>query len=218
MFRQVLYTQLKWSRLALALLSVLAFLMPAGLWRAVQGSYGRLYPALEVVSAFSMLGYALALLAFFVGFILVATGWQADATTRHVYALSLPIPWSRYVALRFGAGAVLLAVPTVALFLGSLLVLSLITIPDSLQAYPVTLAARFLLGSFVAYAGVFALQYISGKRAAHLLLVALLAFTLTLVVLELLGQEARLFAVLRALLQPPGPLAVFGAEWSLIDV
>lgn len=218
MFRQVLSTQLKWSRLALALLSVIAFLMPVGLWRAVQGSYYRVYPALEVVSAFSMLGYALALLAFFVGFMLVATAWQADAAARHVYALSLPIPWARYVALRFGAGALLLLVPTVALWLGCLLVLSLITLPDTLQAYPLTLAARFLLGSLVAYAAVFALQYLSGRRAAYLLLFGLLAFSLALVLTQALGRGDEFLVLLKALVTPPGPLAVFGAEWSLVDV
>jgi hypothetical protein len=188
MFGQILYTQIKWSRASLAILSVLSFAAPAGLWRAAHGSYYGDYSAMEVMSGFSALGFVLALLAFFAGFVVVAQAWQVDASARHVYALSLPITWRRYVAMRFGAGALLLVVPAVALWLGCLLVLALIQVPDTLNAYPFMLAARFLLGSLVGYAVVFAVQYLSGKRAAHLLLGVLVSVSVLMIAAESMGR------------------------------
>jgi hypothetical protein len=218
MFGQILYTQLKWSRSALAFMSIVAFALPAGLWRALHGSYYRSFSALEVLSGFSALGFMLAMLAFLTGFVLVAQAWQVDATARHVYPLSLPIPWSRYVALRFGAGAVLLVVPAIALWLGCLLVLALIQLPETLNAYPTTLALRFLLGSLVGYAVVFAVQYLSAKKAAHVFAAALLAFAVFAVTAEVTGNQAMVNRFFAILFEWPGPLAVFGSEWMLIDV
>jgi hypothetical protein len=218
MFSQILYTQLKWSRASLAIMSVLAFAMPAGLWRVANDTYFRNFSAMEVMSGFAALGFALALLAFFTGFVLVAQAWQVDAAARHVYPLSLPIPWSRYVAMRFGAGALLLVVPAVALWLGCLFVLSLIQVPETLQAYPATLAARFLLGALVGYAVVFALQYLSGKRAAVLLLGGLVAFSIVAIAAESTGNGELMTRFFRWIFDWPGPLAVYGSEWMLIDV
>lgn len=218
MFGQILYTQMKWSRAALALLSVITFAAPAGVWRAASGSYWRSYSAMEVMSGFSALGFMLAMMSFFCGFLIVAQAWQVDAAARHVYPLSLPIPWSKYVAMRFGAGAILLLIPTVALWLGCLLVLALIQLPDTLQAYPITLSARFLLGSLVGYAVVFAIQYLSGKKAAYLFLGGTVAFVLIAAVVQSTGNGDLLRVAFEYLFNWPGPLAVYGSEWMLIDV
>lgn len=218
MFKQVLYTQMKWTRLALAMMSVVAFAAPAGLWRAMHDSYFRTFTAMEVMGGFSALGFVLAVIAFFSGFIVVAQTWQVDTAARHVYPLSLPISWPHYVALRFGAGAVLLIGPAIAVWLGCLLVLALIQVPPTLNAYPTTLAFRFLLGSLVAYAVVFAVQYLSGKKAAYLLLGALLAFTALTFAAAMTGNEKMITEGLKWLFEFPGPLAVYGSEWMLIDV
>jgi hypothetical protein len=218
MFSQILYTQVKWTRTALAMMCVVIFATPAAVWRAASDGFFRSYTALDVMNGFNALGFTLAVLAFTCGFIVVAVAWQVDAITRHVYALSLPIPWSRYVALRFGAGAVLLVLPAFALWLGCLLILSLIDLPATLQAYPTTLALRFLLGSLVAYASVFAVQYLSGKNAAYLLLGVLVAFAVVALGAEATGNRQMFNQVVSWIFQYPGPLAVFGSEWMLIDV
>lgn len=218
MFGQILYTQVKWTRASVAVLAVVAFAMPAGLWRAARQGYYTNYTAMEVMSGFSSLGPALGVLAFFCGFMMVAQPWAVDGAARHVYPLSLPIPWKRYVAMRFGAGALLLLVPTITLWLGCLLVLSLVTLPDTLQAYPTTLAFRFLLGTLVSYAGIFAVQYLSGRKAAHLLLGVLVATSAAAFLAEVTGNGRLLPLTMNYLFDWPGPFAVFGAEWMLIDV
>lgn len=218
MFGQILYTQFKWTRVALAMMSIVVFAVPAGLWRMMSEGYYRNPTPMELMNGFAALGFSFAILAFFCGFIVVAQAWQVDAVTRHVYALSLPVPWSRFVAMRFGAGAVLLAIPALAAWLGCLFVLALVEIPPTLNAYPTALAFRFLLGSLVAYSLVFAVQYVSGKKAAYLLLGAMVSFGVVAVAAEVAGREQLLTDALKWLFQFPGPLGVFGAEWMLIDV
>jgi len=218
MFGQILYTQIKWTRASVAVLAVVAFAMPAGLWRAARQGYYTNYTAMEVMSGFAFLGPALGFLAFFCGFMMVAQPWAVDGAARHVYPLSLPISWKRYVAMRFGAGAILLLVPAVAVWLGCLLVLALVPLPETLQAYPTTLSFRFLLGALVSYAVVFAIQYLSGRKAAHLLLGVLVFVTAAAFIAELTGNGRLIVTVFNYLFDWPGPLAVFGAEWMLIDV
>lgn len=218
MFGQILYTQVKWTRGALAVLSVVAFAAPAGLWRfAHTGSDGTVN-AMGVMRGFEVLGPLLALLAFFSGFMAVAQPWAVDAAARHVYPLSLPIAWSRYLGLRFGAGALLLLIPTVALWLGCLLALSLVEIPDTLNSYPGTLAIRFLFGALLTYAGMFAVQYVSGRKAAHVLLAALIVGVALTLAAEFTGNRTLITAAIGFLLDWPGPLAVFGNTWMLVDV
>ena len=218
MFGQILSTQVKWTRGALAVLSVVAFAAPAGLWRIAHTGSDGTVNAMGIMRGFEVLGPLLALLAFFSGFMAVAQPWAVDAAARHVYPLSLPIAWSRYVGLRFGAGALLLLIPTVALWLGCLLALSLVEIPDTLNAYPGTLAIRFLLGALLSYAGIFAVQYVSGRKAAHVLLAVLLVGMSLTLAAELTGNTKIAANVFFYLLKWPGPLAVFGNTWMLVDV
>ena len=218
MFGQILYTQVKWTRSVLAVLSIVAFALPAGLWRLTHDGYAGDMTAMEIMRAFEALGPALVLLAFFSGFMAVAQPWAVDAAARHVYPLSLPVAWWRYVGMRFGAGALLTLIPTVALWLGCLLVLSLVTIPATLNVYPGTLALRFLLGTLLSYAAIFAVQFISGRKAAHLLLAVLLTVAGIALAAEFTGNHALLVRTLNLLFHAPGPLAVFGDSWMLIDV
>lgn len=218
MFAQILYTQVKWTRGAIAVLSVVAFAAPAGLWRIAHNSFYGTYSPMAVMRGFEALGPSLALLAFFCGFMAVAQPWAIDAAARHVYPLSLPIAWSRYLSLRFGAGALLLLIPTVTLWLGCLLVLSFVEIPATLHAYPGTLALRFLLGALLSYAGMFAVQYISGRKAAHLLLGVMLVVAVLALAAELTSNTKLLATIVGYLFKWPGPLAVFANNWMLVDV
>lgn len=217
MFGMILRTQWAWTRLTVATISVVTFLVPAIVWRvATQQARG---PQAEmVIFGFAGLGPLLSFLALIGAFLLAAQPWTIDAETQHVYPLSLPVAWSQFVAMRFGAGAIFLLLPAFALYLGSVAVLALIEMPPLLRGYPGALALRFLLASGVAYAGTFALQYLAGRRAALVALGIMIAIGLTSLATWALGAPDLVTALGRFLFVWPGPLAVFSEPWTLIDV
>ena len=218
MFTQILWTHFKWSRAILAAFAVIAFATPSLAWRIGDtGSYGAPGPV-AVMMGFSAVGPILIVTAILLGFLVVAHIWNIDGAAKHVYPLSLPIPWKSYVTMRFGAGALSLLVPAAALWLGSLLAISLVEVPASLNVYPGTLALRFLLGALLAYSLSFLLQYLAGRRAPVVLLTLLVSGVALPLALSLFGNEALLLSIGRLLTEWPGPLAVFATEWRLIDV
>jgi len=218
MFRVMLYSQWKWSRLIVALGSIAAFALPivsvqgaaradsnplrAGeLLQAVQ-AWGTLYPVLAA---------ALALL------VAIAT-WAPDHRGRHVHALSLPLPRWRYVLLRFGAGGTLLAAPAIAVAAGALLATWSATIPAGLQGYPVALAIRFALAVLVAY-GLFFAVSAGTARTAGIILALIGTVILVQIIAGVANIDLDLFGKLQiAVLNWPGPLAIFTGRWMLIDV
>src|SRR5438034_886506 len=211
MFRVMLYSQWKWSRLIVALGSIAAFALPivsvqgaaradsnplrAGeLLQAVQ-AWGTLYPVLAA---------ALALL------VAIAT-WAPDHRGRHVHALSLPLPRWRYVLLRFGAGGTLLAAPAIAVAAGALLATWSATIP-------VALAIRFALAVLVAY-GLFFAVSAGTARTAGIILALIGTVILVQIIAGVANIDLDLFGKLQiAVLNWPGPLAIFTGRWMLIDV
>lgn len=217
MFTQILYTQWKWTRAALGLLIIFSFVLPVALWRLLGPESGS-SSAVTLMQAFDQTGAFLSIVALLGGFVLAVMPWTVDAQAKHVYPLSLPLPWPRYVVMRFGAGALTLALPAIALWLGCLAALAFIDVPSTLQTYPGTVAARFFLAALVAYGLTFALQYLAGRRAVILLLVFLLVVLVGSSALELFGYQAVNRSIMRALFEWPGPLSVFTADWSLIDV
>ena len=218
MFHVMLYSQWKWSRLIVALGSIAAFALPivsvqgaaradsnplrAGeLLQAVQ-AWGTLYPVLAA---------ALALL------VAIAT-WAPDHRGRHVHALSLPLPRWRYVLLRFGAGGTLLAAPAIAVAAGALLATWSATIPAGLQGYPVALAIRFALAVLVAY-GLFFAVSAGTARTAGIILALIGTVILVQIIAGVANIDLDLFGKLQiAVLNWPGPLAIFTGRWMLIDV
>lgn len=218
MFGQILYTQVKWTRAVVAVFSVIAFVLPTFIWRVGQDVTWTDNTALQVIGGFAGLGPALGILAVALGFIAVAVAWSADAAARHVYPLSLPITWSRYAGMRFAAGTLTLLVPAVALWLGALFVLANLELPPTLQAYPATLALRFFLGAVLAFALSFLLQYIMGRRAAITLGIVFIVVLGIGAVMSLLGLDAALARVTSLLTEWPGPLAIYAADWMLVDV
>ncbi len=218
MFTQVLRTHWIWSRTLVLTLAGLAFTLPTVVWRlATVGNEGG-RSAAALIDAFASVGPVMAFAAILAGFLLAAYPWSVENETRHVYPLSLPVTWARYLSLRFGAGMVLLLVPTIALWLGALLALSLVEIPSVLQTYPGTLALRFLLAMLFVYAATFALQYVAGRRAPAVALVLLLALPVTLLGLEILNYEEVTRRLLHVLTEWPGPFAIFSDDWRLLDV
>ena len=214
-FRQILLTQLKWTRVTLAIVAVSAFVTPAVAWRMADISAGT---ARAVMIGFANIGPALALLSILAGFILAAQPWIIDAAAKHVYPLSLPMSWTRYVSTRFGAGVLTLLVPTFALWLGSVLTLTVIDLPATLNTYAGTLALRFLVATAFVYAVTFAIQYLAGRRSALVMLILLVGGSVIWFALMFFGQGDVISAIGRALTEWPGPLAVFVEDWMLVDV
>jgi hypothetical protein len=218
MFRMILFTQWKWSRLAVLLGTLAAFLLPilsvqrAGdpdltAWEArmlltsIQ-SWSVLYPALATA------------IALFLGL----TAWSADHRGRHVYALSLPVPRWHYALQRLGAGALLLTGPAVALLLGAITAAALVNVPHGLQTYPVALAGRFALAMAVAYAVFFAISAGTTRTAGYVLsIVGAIIVVQTLTAAAGLDVHLIPFVGDRLLLWP-GPLEIFSGRWMLIDV
>ena len=217
MFVMILRTHWAWTRLLVGAVALLAFLMPAFAWRISKG-YSESVSVLQLMDGLSVLGPMLGFLALFGSFVLAVYPWTLDAETKHVYPLALPVSWTRYVGMRYAAGALTLLVPSLALYIGCRFALSLITLPPMLQAYPGALAVRFLLAALVAYSASFALQYLAGRRAALVALLLVLGFAVTLTAMEISGAKALSDAIGVFLFDFPGPFGVFTQSWVLIDV
>jgi hypothetical protein len=217
MFRAILYTQWKWSRLPL-LLSVLAgFALPVLSVQRVSGvtGYWATRTMLASVQAWGML---YPILGATLGLLVGALAWAADHRGRHVYALSLPVARWHYALLRFGAGLVLLAAPVLAVWIGGIVATATVTIPTGLHAYPTMLAARFALAVFVTYALFFAISAGTVRMASYVL-GALAVVLVVEVVANAAGAHVSLVErFFLALVVWPGPLELLTGRWMLIDV
>ncbi len=218
MFRVMLYSQWKWTRLIVALGSVAAFALPLVSVQGAARADSNPLQAGELLQAVQSWGTLYPVLAAALGLLVAIATWAPDHRGRHVHAMSLPLPRWRYVLLRFGAGTTLLAAPVIAVSAGALLATWSATIPAGLQGYPVALAIRFALAVLVAYAVFFAVSAGTARTAGIILgliggviLVQIIAGVAN-VDLDVLG---RLQVVV---LNWPGPLAIFTGRWMLIDV
>ena len=216
MFRAVLFTQWLSSRLLLASCMIAAFTIPI---LAVQGAVGGRTPA-------------------------VASGGAAGlgAVHRHVAPHSrrgdgsrarrrrvgrrpprrtrvCPVaadPPARYVLLRYGAGAAMLAGPVIMVWIGSLVALSAAAIPPGLHGYPHLLAFRFLLATLLAYSTFFAIAA-STPRTASIILAGAIGLVAIQLIAFSFGAPNLLGPLVEGLFYSPGPLDVFGGNWMLIE-
>jgi hypothetical protein len=213
-WRAILETQWRWTR-GLSLLGVLlGFSIPLLSLRTAQTS--------ESTSGFVTImqgwGVAYAITAAAIGLMTAIAAWGYDHRLRHVYALSLPIARWKYVLLRFMAGAVLLLLPTLGVFVSSEIVAHSSLVPDVLHAYPFALTLRFAFALLVAYALFFAISSATGRTAGYILgaialiLVAQIMLSTTNISVNLLGRA------MDVVFATPGLLAVFAGRWTLIDV
>ena len=218
MFRAVLYSQWKWSRLIVVLGTVAAFAIPLlSLQGAARADRGALQTP-ELLRAVQSWGTLYPLLATALGLLMAIAAWAPDHRGRHIHALTLPVERWRYVLLRFGAGFVLLAPPIAAVLISSSLAVLTATLPPGLQAYPIALAMRFAFAVFVAYAVFFAVSA-GTARTAGIILGVIAAVILVQVVASIANIDLNLFGVAQTvLLLGPGPLAVFSGRWMLVDV
>jgi len=218
MFRQLLYTQWKWSRLVLLIICLASFALPL---LSVQGvrpdDLGR-FDIEQMLAGIQTWGLLYPILAAAAALILAMTTWGPDHRGKHIYALSLPIPRWHYALLRFGAGCVLLAAPVVAVWLGALVASAATRLPAGLEAYPTILAMRFALAALVAYAAFFAISAGTNRTAGIVLGVI---GGLVVVQMILLVADTNINLVGPFMLQLfvwPGPLEIFTGRWMLIDV
>jgi hypothetical protein len=218
MFRVVLYGQWKWSRIVVALGTVVGFALPI---LSVQGVTSEPTSALKAGELLGMMqswGVLYPVLAAAIGLLVAIAAWAPDHRGRHVLALSLPLPRWRYVLLRFTAGLVLLVPAMLGVLAGAVLASATATLPPGLEAYPVALAIRFAFAVAVAYAVFFAVSAGTTKTAG-IILAVIGAVIVVQVVASAAGIQLDLTGPLQAIvLNWPGPLAIFTGRWMLIDV
>ena len=218
MFHVVLYSQWKWSRLIIALGSVAAFALPLVSVQGAARADASPLQAGELLQSVQSWGTLYPVLAAALGLLVAIATWAPDHRGRHVHALSLPLPRWRYVLLRFGGGATLLAAPVIAVAASALLATWSATIPAGLQGYPVALAIRFALAVLVAYAVFFAVSA-GTARTAGIILGLIGGIILVQIIAGVANIDLDLFGRLQVVvLNWPGPLAIFSGRWMLIDV
>ncbi|HUF26361.1 MAG TPA: hypothetical protein VMM18_05195 [Gemmatimonadaceae bacterium] len=218
MFRAILLTQWKWSRLAIVAAIVLAFTIPILSVQRFAGSGAEWIEGRIVLQSMRAFAGWYALLASAVGLGMAVTAWSADHRGRHVYALSLPVPRWQFALMRFGAGALMLLLPALALWAGALLATSSVSIPAGMQAFPGSIAVRFLLGSLVIYSLFFAIASGTARTAGWVLggllvIVALVAFDSSIGLPDAITND-----LLDFVLAWPRAIELFTGRWMLIDV
>lgn len=228
MFQQILFTQWKSFRMGLIPLAVAAFGLPLlavqGLGPLPEGYAATRLGLQEVFTSWQLWLGGFPALAFVIGATAALNAWSWDHKTDHVYALSLPLSRSRYAAWKMGAGALLVAVPAVSLWIGALIASASIQIPPGVETYPTALAARFLLAALIAYSMMFAMAAGTIRTTVIVLstLVGLVVFSglATNYAAELIPGFAFNFTdwLVRSVVEWPGPFDVFAGNWSLIDV
>jgi hypothetical protein len=218
MFRAILYSQWKWSRLIVVLGTVAAFALPlVSLQGAARADRSPL-EAEALLHSVQAWGTLYPLLATALGLLVAIATWAPDHRGRHIHALTLPLPRWRYVLLRFAAGATVLASPILGISAGALIATAAATLPPGLHGYPLALALRFALAVLVAYAVFFAISAGTARTAG-----ILLAVVGGVIVIQVFAGVANLQLdvvdhLQRVLVNWPGPLAVFTGRWMLIDV
>jgi len=214
MFRAVLRTQWKWTRVAVLVCLVLAFAMPLVSLRSATMARS----PQELISAMAAWGIGYATLAASLGLIVAWLAWASDHRGHHVYALALPVPRWRYVLLRFAAGVVLLLPVVVALGVGTALAVAVTNVPTGLHTYAVAVCLRFAFAALVSFAIFFAISAMTARAASYILgaIVVVLVAEFTTDAVGLHWQVGS--HVLDFLIAYPGILSVFNGRWMLIDV
>ena len=219
MFKQILFAQWLTSRLALAVLSVLAFALPlvsvfygSDIATTGRGGLG------EWLLVTDRVAQVLPFFAVLVGALLGILAWSPDLAGKHVYALSLPVPRAVFVALRFGAGTALALLPSAALAAGAAVASLAVRLPPGVRAYPLEISVRFTLATLTAYAIIFALA--SASRRGQLAIIGAIcaAILLDLALLAFGASFSVTAETLNALTRWPGPLSILVGRWALFDV
>ena len=228
MYKTMLFLHWKQIRHVLALLVVASFALPLMAVRGLGSPAGLEGSGLE---AYRFVAEFQAWLPFFpslagaVGIILALSAWNWDHQLGHVYALSLPVTRWEYTLRKMLAGATLIVLPTLGLWLGSHMAAASVQLPEGLNAYPDELAVRFLFASLLAYALLFAMAAGTIRTVLWVLGTFLGLVFFGAVLNDVLASYVDFFARVHVveelgtwLVQAPGPFEVFTGSWSLIDV
>lgn len=199
-----------------AALSLAAFLLPIVSvrlgWKGAEANLPRFLTEME------LWGFFYPGLAAMAALILATAIWISDRRGHHVYALLLPLPRWKYVLLRYTSGLGLLAPLVAALWLGALVAMLGLEIPAGLRQFPHALALKFALALLVLFGACFAIAA-SSSRARGIALRVLGLFLAAHIAVILLDPKTNLlWIVATALARWPGPLALLGGRWMLIDV
>ncbi len=217
MLRIILYSQWKWSRGWLLPVAVVGFAIPYFMLR-VGYSGERYWDAAGLLEQVAAWGRGYPALAAAIGLLVGTSAWIHDHRGDHVYALVLPTPRWYYVLLRYTAGLVLLAPAMITVFLGALTATWFTTLPAGIYAYPIQLAARFMLATLLAYSLFFAIA--SGtQRAAGAVLTIVGIVVVTQLLAGIAGSDLNVLeAAFDRITIWPGPLEVFVGRWMLVDL
>ena len=213
---------MQWSRVRLAviLLALASFGLPAVIagqrYIDATDAWARTQHLLDSAE---YLGRLFPVLALLVGLLLGVAAWSDDQRMGHVYALSLPVSRERYVLLRFGAAGLLLMLPLAALLVGTLLATVSVTLPPGVNAYPLTLTARFGLAAITTYSVFFSLS-IATRRAARLIALLLVLLVMGELLAYMLSSNgfSLIETVLNGITSWPSPFALLTGRWALFDV
>lgn len=218
MFRVILLGQWKWARLLVILGAVTGAAVPILSVQDVIGGSGDPRLAEGLLRSAQLWGFLYPILAGLLGLLMAITAWAPDHRGRHIHALVLPVARGRYVLLKYLAGLTLLAAPVGGVLLGALVASLAATLPPGIHAYPIALLLRFALATGVAYSIFFAVSGATA-RTAGIILGVVGALMVVQVLASAAGLPLRLdLLVVTAVLQWPGPFAVFVGHWMLIDV
>lgn len=216
-FLVLLGSQWRWSRIVVLFGTLAGFLLPIlSLQGATSGA--RAMPADQLLRFLQSWGILYPLLAGLLGLLVAMAAWAPDHRGRHVHALSLPLPRWQYVLFRLLAGLTVLTPPVLAVLIGAVLATQTATIPAGMQGYAGALGVRFALAVLVAFSTFFA---VSGgtARTAGIILSFFALIIVSQVMLAAAGVELDLIGpIQQAVLNWPGPLAIFSGRWMLIDV
>lgn len=220
MFHAMLRAQWIWSRAMMLAFLAAGFSLPVvSVPMAQRGALG-LLPASGLVEVGQVVGLLVAITVCIASVALVLQNWSADERGRHIYALSLPIERRLYLTYRLGGGFLLLALVALAVWLGGLVASWLLELPESLRAYPASLALRALMTAWLVHALAFLVRFGFGIRV-HRAIAAAIVLVVVILLLPVDSFSGRLqwiWVGVRAFVQPHGPLGIIVSQWSFIDV
>jgi hypothetical protein len=210
MFRVILKQVWRDSRWMLLFLAACLVVITEGAVRAALPGHPDAPMAVIVHAQFW--GMMLPVAAFFSALLLAIITWWPDRRGWWVYALTLPVPRERYVALRAAAGGLLLALLALAFWAAAAVAVHRAVLPPGLEGYAGPLALRFALALLVCHA-LWTFLSVTGGVVARFIAIALLV----VIALEILGINA-VGVILNALTSEWSPLRILGGRWMLIDV
>jgi hypothetical protein len=215
---QVLFTQWRWNREVLAFFIIAGFAMPLLLlWIILPQLY--LPSAQELMLAGRTIGLSCLIFATLAGGGLAAQGYTADDRVGHLYSLALPVTRRHFLAMRTLTACVLLALPALAVWIGSAVAAEQVKLPASLQSYAGSLALRSLLAAWLAHAAMFTLRYSAGRRAkAVFLVLVIVSVSATLLAIADPTLRRVVVQIGDVLGSHPGPFGLVFDRWTLFDV